>query len=229
MTSRETPNLTLQFGDIENRKEFGSKVTLKSLILSPLLPVDLIKPKPKVNSLGLDFDYLDILVNKQYYDELINYIFEKNALNSIGFVIENKSSEVASGVQLKANINFQEGLCFCDEAHSARFPQRNGLPNVNIGSNIQRQFLNLPYPSIEKYNNHWELNVNFGDVLPGSKVWTTTPIYIGGGIALDVKFDVMIYARNLPEPVRMPVSVEIEAETRPMELRDVKHFLGKDK
>ena len=226
-SQKKTPILDLQFGDISTRKEFGSKVTLNSLILSPLLSVDLIKPKPKVHPLGLTLDY-DILANKQYYEDLIEYIFLKNAFNSIAFVIENKSSEVASGVQLKAIINYKEGVRIVDENNSPKRPQRR-LNYINSIPNLKDVLLSQPRPSIVAYKDHYELTIKFEDVLPGCKNWTTAPIYFGANIPQNINFDAIIYARNLPEPIRMPLSIQIETETRPMELTDVEQFLEKDK
>ena len=225
---KKIPILNLSFGDISTRKEFGSKLTLKSLLLSPPLDVDIIKPETKVYSLGIDLHSIDPFLNKKYHEELIEYVFLKNIFNKIGFIIENMSSEVASGVQIKAIIPFQQGMKVLDEDNAPRRPHQKIFSNISSISGIQRNLLQQPHPSIDDYSDYSELNINFGDVLPGSKTWTTAPIYIGAGISQEINLDAFIYARNLPEPIRMPLTIQIETETRPMELADVEQFLNED-
>lgn len=224
---KKVPILDLYFGDISIRKQLGLKVTLKSLILFPRLSVDLIKPKPKTNSLGIDLDSIDPFSNKQYYEELIMYVFRKNALNPIGFVIENVSREVASGVQLKAVIKHQEGARVFDQTNAPRLPSHKIIDNISM-ENLSMKFLNKPIPSINEYNGNLELNINFGDVLPGYKTWTTEPIYIGSKIPQNIDFIALIYAKNLPVPIKIPLSLQLESETRPMEFPDVNKCLYPD-
>jgi len=141
--------------------------------------------------------------------------------------MENNSSEVASGVKLNSIINIQEGIYLADESKGPIRPDKylsysiNSLPILN-------NFLNQPHPNIDVFNDHWELNINFGDILPGYKKWTTAPIYVGAKISHGINFEAAIYAKNLPEPTRIPLSIQIEVENRPMEIADVEKYMNKD-
>jgi hypothetical protein len=226
---KKVPVLNLYFGDNSTRKEIGSKITVNSLVLWPLLPVDIIKPKPKVHPLGIDLGFIDPLLNKNYYKELIEYVFLRNLLSSIYFIIENKSGEVASGVKLKTIINYQEGVYLSDESKGPQRPHKEVLSNISSMPSLKNYLLNQPHTSVDAFSDHWELNISFGDVLPGSNMWTNAPIYIGGNITQNVDFDVNIYAQNLPEPIRIALSVQVLTEKRPMELTDIEEYLDKDK
>jgi len=215
-----TPVLDLQFADIGSHKELGPEIAVKSIILEPRLDPAIFGPMPTKPWWDLpDF------TNPRYYDELIEYVAESALLAPVGFMIENNSSEVALGVQLKATTMIQEGVRLVDEKDAPVRPSRSILSR-----DLPAPFRNFqPDPIVDNYGDHWELIIDFGKVLPRSKIWSTGVIYIGGDNSQTLHIEAALYAENLPDPTRVPLVVRIETEKRAMERRDVQLLIAQDR
>jgi hypothetical protein len=77
------------------------------------------------------------------------------------------------------------------------------------------------YPDIDVHEGHWTLGLEFGTVLPGETKWSKSPIYVGADHSRLLAVPLMVMAENIPEPLAIPLSVEIVATRRPMELSDL--------
>lgn len=216
------PVLELQFADIGSHKELGSEILLKSILLEPHLNPTDFKPTPYISPFGRVMDPFGY--DSSYYDKLIEYVAESALLNFVGFVIENKSGQVARKVQLKAIAPIQVGVRLLDEKHTPVRPVSSLLDQIYQPPVVISDFLQRPDPRVANYSDHWELTVAFGNILPMSKIWSTGVVYIGGNKSQIVQFEAALYAENLSNTIRVPLIVKIEANRQAMEISDVKRM-----
>ncbi len=224
IASREIPELNLQFADIDARTELGNEIVIKNTILEPLLDPESLKSPKKFGGWQLPESLYDPNRNPNYEEDLIQYVAKFHKFKPIGFVIENKSGELAIGVQFKATIMIRNGLQLINNKDGPKRPQynytlfavRHTLPELLKPVTYQ------PDPIISKFGDHWELTIGFGKILPRSKVWSTGVIYIVGDNSQKVDIVAALYAENLPNPITLPLSIKIETEKRPMERTDLR-------
>lgn len=216
----DEPVLSFQFASIKNRAELGVSVSVQSVILSPVIDAKLLEPKSQSQAVS-NFMSTGTGFNSSYYQELVQYTFDVNLLTPLGFVIENKSGRVALGLQVKAFIDTQPGVCLFDEDDAPTRPAKNRLYEPKI-HRLHIPGLQRPDPIITKRGTKWELVINFGKVMPREKVWTTGVVFIGGDHPQVVEMDSYLYAENLSEPIRVPLVARIETETRSMKISDVR-------
>jgi hypothetical protein len=222
------PIIGLQFADLKKRREIGSEISIKSTIFYPRLDPEIFKPSPQsygATRLANLANGTQFGTNSDYYEELIEYVADSALLTPVGFMIENKSSQVALGVELRATVAVQKGIYLIDEADAPVRPVKNRLVVAQI-SPFHSALVKRPEPQVTHYGDHWELKIDFGKVLPRSKVWSTGVVSIGGDNSQTVQIDAALYAENLSNPMKVPLVVRIHAESRPMERRDLEPLMS---
>lgn len=227
--ARADPVLDLQFAAIYKRRELGSQITVQSVVFEPLLNPEIFRPQPKSHPGGIrSLMELELTINPSYYDELIKYKAQRVFFYPVGFVLENRTGQVALGVQLKATSVVQEGVRLIDATELPVRPVRNPFDQIARDRIASEASIQGPNPNVARYGDHWEITVDFGKVLPRSKIWSTGMIFVGGNDSQSVEFNAKIYAENLSEPSCVPMLIQIKTIRRPMERNDVERVIAEE-
>jgi len=96
-TSRESPVLQLEFGDVRDRSRLGTYLELKSVVLDPDFKRGEI-PNLRIGRRGFAFT-ANPLLNSSYYRESWDWYRFHHMMNSVGLVVRNMSSSAAYDVR----------------------------------------------------------------------------------------------------------------------------------
>ncbi len=66
--------------------------------------------------------------------------------------------------------------------------------------------------NVAEENDHWIVSYDFGKVQPKAREWTPNAFYIGSFEATTLQLEGILYADNLPSPIRTPLTIEIVPE-----------------
>ena len=200
--SNSAPILELHFADPDLHIVLGEITKLHSKLL--LLPDD--EEIPVISANGLNQLVNQLYTNPHYYREFAHYLFSIELFRPICFVIENIGEALAKNPVVKFKQPKIEKMFIMDIADYPQPPNysRMQIPNLNYRS----AFGQGPTTTVYDRNDHWEVVVEFGDVQPKDQVWSEV-FYIGVGIEQNLKFDLSIFADNLPAPI--DASLELSA------------------
>ena len=216
-----TPQLVLEWADIEKRVVIPSPCTVKSLILYPRLPDDTFEEsRPFPTSHIANFYY-----SKSYSQKVILYTFQMAALKSFGLRLFNNSGIVGKRVRFVGSVSKDSAVQVLDRTNRPTRPYSNYV--VEIGKSmvpIAQQLQKNPDPCVRELDDGWEVTVDFGDVRPRDEVWTTSTLLIGSGGGI-TKLEGEIRGDNIPEPVPSLLEIGFEVEKRLMERSDVEPYL----
>ena len=212
-----TPQLDLDWADIDNHVVLPSPVTVQSLAFSQLLPSDTFtRPRP--------YPYLPALdSNPNYSANLISYVDERAFFKSVGLRLRNNSGIPGRRIRFTATLEETGPIdvrSWLTGPPSAIYLHTN-VETLGLGSRTDIG------PSVEKYGDRWELTVDFGDIRPGQDIWTTEPLYVGSAAAGSARLEGKLLGDNLPEPIRCNLDIRFEVEERAMKRSDVEPFLDR--
>ena len=217
----DTPELILEWTDLESRVVLPSPCDLCSLILEPLLPDDTFERQkhrsPYSFSLN-DYDW-----NENYSQEIIGYTFEMNFLKPLGLRLCNRSGVVAKRVRFVGSITKGDTVFVTDNSPTRPYLNRMDGINESIVP-FASQLKSNPDPYVRELDERWEITIDFGDVRPHDEIWTTSALFIGssGGIT---KLEGKLLGDNITKPVPCVLEVSFEVKKRPMERTDVEPYL----
>ena len=213
-----TPQLVLEWADIERRVVLPSPHTIKALILDPLLPNSTFEQSRSFSSIFDSFN------NKNYSQEIIQYTFDMAFRKFCGLRLRNLSGVVGKRIRFVGSMSKDNAALVGDWANRPKLPHRNRLEVVESIVPLSQQHQSNPDPCVQELDDGWEITIDFGDVRPRDEVWTTSALLIGsgGGIA---KLEGQLRGDNIPEPVPWVLTISFEVEKRPMERSDVEPYL----
>lgn len=218
-TVQEYPrtNLELQFANIHLRKKLGTSISLTSNILEPLdnSEVPLAGERQKGFMMPLLTD-----INENYYKEMVPYVSIMSIVNPIGFVIKNISANVAIDVRITASGKTSDNLFIFDELQIPKKPmyQRDRLwihRSISTPKIHRDVFMDI-------HGDVWSIEVAFGKIQPRETKWSEDVLYVGAMEPLQLNMAASIFADNLPEPLKVPLSIKLKTEKRPMTLDDLR-------
>jgi hypothetical protein len=67
---------------------------------------------------------------------------------------------------------------------------------------------------------NWNFSINFGNIQPKASNQSST-FYIGAKQPCQIKFEAMIFANNLPDPIILPFSINIETEIKSLDVKKI--------
>jgi len=218
-TIQEYPstNLKLQLANIHLRKNLGTSIKLTSNVLEPLdeSEVPLAGKQQKSFMMLLSTD-----INENYYKEMVPYVSIMSIVNPIGFVIKNISANVAIDVRVAASGKTSDNLIIFDESQ---------MPEKPV---FQRDYLLIHHPIstlkinrdvfMDIHEDAWSFEVSFGKIQPRDTKWSEDVLYIGAMEPFQLNMTASIFADNLPEPLKVPLSIQIKTEKRLMTFDDLK-------
>lgn len=213
------PILDLQFANTVRRKKWGTELRIQSTVLEPL---DVATLEPPKSLFGFGFTVPAYLMNPHYHEDLVRYVTEVAFLTPVQFVVENRSSEAALGVELKLVTPVQKGVRLLDDTQRLRTPARDMLARLPFVDGLGGL-------TVEECGEHWEATLDLGTVRPGSTSWLDDPLYIGGDDSQELQIEAFLYAENLPAPVRFELKAMVQTGRDSMEMSHLEPFMKRDR
>ena len=213
-----TPQLVLEWADIERRVVLPSPHTVNSLFLDPQLPDDTFE-KPRPSPSLIDYN------NENYPQEIICYTFEMAFLRSFGLRLFNESRVVGRRIRFVGSVAKDSAVLVLDWANRPMRPYRSIMDKTRASIvPLAQQLQSNPDPCVQELADRWEVTIDFGDVRPSEEVWTTSALLIGPGNGT-TRLEGELQGDNIPEPIPCVLEVSFEVEERPMERSDVEPYL----
>jgi len=214
-----TLDLELQLANPQIRNELGTSIEVASSVLEPLdeSEVPIAGEQSRFSVIPDMFD-----INKNYYKEMIPYVFYKSILKPIGFVIENNSPNVALDVVVKVSGRISDDFYIFDETQLRTRPiyQESWLFRQDLTRLAQKITCDI---YVNVHGDVWLLESRFGKIQPKSKKWSEDVFYIGATKSTELEFEASIFADNLPHPIKVPISIEFKTTSRKMTIDDLKN------
>ena len=215
-----TPQLVLEWADIEKRVVLPSPFTVKTLFLDPRLPDDTFED-PRQRLMHPIATYGD---NKNYSSEIILYAHHMAYLKPFGLRLNNRSGMAGRRVRFVGWVQRQNAVWVLDRSNQPGRPRRRSMDSWAESVIPLEQQLRGIDPRVRKLNDKWEVIVDFGDVRPQDEVWTDSALFIGSGGG-NTKLEGELRGDNIPEPVSCVLEINFQIEKRPMKRSDVEPYL----
>ncbi|OLE97103.1 MAG: hypothetical protein AUG75_12255, partial [Cyanobacteria bacterium 13_1_20CM_4_61_6] len=204
---RNEPTLELQFALPKTRTEMGTALSIESEIVE--LPKTDQIPSQRMASI-IDFNN-----NPDFYREMAQYIRLTSILREVGFTLKNTGSILAARAHLQIIAERKDHVLIVDESRYPKFPQRQRtipmfLPNM--GPNRI---------SVDNHGNQWSLSLSFGSLQPKASTWSNGVFYVGALKPCQLNLEAHIYADNLSEPIKVPLSIDIETKQRKLDMKEL--------
>ena len=216
-----TPQLVLEWADIEKRVVCPSPHTVKSLFLNPQLPDDTFDiPRPFS---GLHIGLYDD--NEDYSQEVIFYTWQMAFLKSFGLRMFNDSGVVGKRVRFVGSVTKDSAVIVLDWTDQPTRPHRSRMAGITESMvPLSQQLRSNPDPCVRELDDRWEITIDFGDVRPRQEIWTTSALLIASKNGI-TRLEGELQGDNIPEPISCVLEVSFEVEQRPMERSDVEPYL----
>ena len=216
-----TPQLVLEWADIEKRVVFPSPHTVKSLFLNPQLPDNTFDISHPLYGSLID----NLHDNGNYSQEIILYAWQMAFLKSFGLRLFNDSGAVGKRVRFVGSVIKDSAVIVLDCTDQPTRPYRNRMFGITESIvPISQQLRSNPDPCVRELDDKWEITIDFGDVRPREKIWTTNSLFIGSRNGI-TRLEGELQGDNIPEPIPCVLEISFEVEQRPMERSDVEPYL----
>ena len=195
------PLLELFFGDLEKR--IPAEGVLHFVTRSVEVPDDEEIPAyGRDNAFGISI-HND---NDDFYADTAAYMHDLLHLQPVGVVVTNESRIVAQKVV--ARITFQDPqLEVMTSGERRPEPVRNNLHKM-----IRTEALVKRGITVFRLDRHTEVEVELGDVQPGTSIWCQEPFYVGSRDSSEFEATITISGHNIAEPVHLKRSIKIDTE-----------------
>lgn len=208
----QSPLLSLEFADAEERKTLGQSIAVHSLVYT----VPNLEDFPDyVGSQGMQFDLTTFLNNEDFYRDYAQYISLSSALVPLSFMVCNLSATLIRNGRIEIIYPEKEKLFFLPEDE---FPE----PPVK-GYNMLTPPLTMPSSEIAglgralgptagdidivERSDHWDIAVTLGDIQPKAYVWSEK-FYVFHADPGDsiIEIEAFIYMDE-GEPLNVPLAI----------------------
>lgn len=208
--SYAVPLLNLKFAELKNRIELNTAIELTSIAYDEI-PTPLPEMGEKSRNTIFDIPESTSFVNKDYWRELERYIRIHSLVRPVGLVLRNQGSSLAQQVRVEIIGSNSNGITVIDEDDLPKEPAYRLLEKFHFN----RPFWKQKQTTVEHHGSQWTLTVNFGNVQAQSCVWATEPFYIGSSIQHELQLEASIYADNLPQPQKVPLTIKCNVTNKP--------------
>lgn len=210
-------SIDLEFADSSSREKLGKNIKLNSLLLN----YDKSKIR-RISSGYSPFASYSPFANPDFYIEKAKYVYEKSLLNKVGFWIKNTSEVHLSNASLKIFISCKPDIIVKDETDYSSYPSKdryNSAANLKFKPNsiIKRNRIDVTYENRET-DKKWLISADFGDIRPKEEIWSSDFFCIGAYAAHELKFEGLIFADNIVEPINLPLSIIFEVDTKDLDI-----------
>lgn len=211
-------DLCLEWADIDEKRDLSSICSVYCLDLHPRLPSNIFDEPKRSGAYGISL--LDPMANPYYSRDLITFTANSEFFTSIGLSINNGSSTVARRIRFVGSIVKSPGIEI-----------RDRLPNA------PRRRLDLVFPfsikpevpiRLEEYNERWEVIIDFGDIRPHERSYTSEVIHVGSEESKVARLEGEILGDNIPDPIACTLEIHFETEQRAMTAADTIKYMSNE-
>jgi len=211
----QIPMLEIGFADPKSRRLYGNQVeiTSKVLFIPDPIPDFFAYPKPFGLNTGISG-----IPNRNFYRELYKFYDFHLLLKPIRLRLKNSGQVTAYNAHVEIILNADD-IVLADECD---FPDRP-RQRVKITDNIS-------FPAIEKsksdvtINHHkrtWSISVHYGNIQPKAEDGLNNIVFIGSRKTQTLQVEAVIFADNIPAPIRQPLYIEFLAEGQSQTLEEL--------
>ena len=146
-------------------------------------------------------------------------------LKSFGLRLFNDSGAVGKRVRFVGSVIKDSAVIVLDCTDQPTRPYRNRMFGITESIvPISQQLRSNPDPCVRELDDKWEITIDFGDVRPREKIWTTSSLFIGSRNGI-TRLEGELQGDNIPKPIPCVLEISFEVEQRPMERSDVEPYL----
>lgn len=218
----EIPTLSFEFANLETRQSLGKKLELEATLLN-ILPLKEIPDYSPGNIENLFPNFLStinhssinsLLINKDYYRDLVKYYYVRMRTAKLSFLLKNDSNQTISDITVEITIeNVADKFYFYETRKLPDFPQskRNPLMNPPIKLGNHNFISNRKSIQIHELNDSYRIEVPFEKVQPKQIVYYPEPIFIESNDSFLIDAKVKIFADNIPIPITQQLVISCNA------------------
>lgn len=216
---KKEPVLELEFWDNEEQKQLGDTVQITSKVITPEFKEDEIPDNISKKTSIYDINSINCIINpdnKNYFREYYRYLYYKNVLVPIYFVINNPSRELIKDVNIKFEIIKKEGVYISDEEDMLTRPSGTLTTTFNTSTSLNKE----SDVFVENHNNKWTVNISFDKVQPRDRLQSRYELLVGANSEQCIEIEPTIYADNLSEPIGKHLIISINKSVLKMTMKE---------
>ena len=219
--STTSPDLTLEWSDVDSRGVLGSSCTLQSLVLDPVLAEDFFWQDRSMLSWALS----PMMKDPSYVKNVIDYVREHSFFMPLGLRIHNASEATGRRIRFVGAIGRSCGIEVKERLSEVprRFSDLSYDTPRNLGFFLSGRVDRSP--DVQEGCSKWELNIEFGDIRPGETLWSDGYIFVGSNKSTLAALEGKLLGDNIRHPVSYALEIAFEVERRPMVVEDVWPYL----
>jgi len=209
--AHQVASLALEWGEPNTRRLVGTAAQVQVEVLDPPLSAAAAEPRPVL------FDTMAAMREPGYGRKKVTFVFERGIHRPLFVVCHNGGRIPAQNVVITGTIQKSDGIRFAE--HPPDPPRESYLDPAHFRI---RTPVAKAYPDVDEHADHWTLKLELGTVLPGETRWAARPLYVGADRSTRIDLPLVAMAENIPEPLALPLSVEVTASKRAMERSDLR-------
>lgn len=216
-----SPNLILDWSDVDSHGIIGSSCILQSLVLEPRLPDRFLQRQP-ILSAAMN----PMLKDAHYINEVIDYVAEHSLFGPLGLRIHNDSEVTGRRIRFVGTIAKSDGIEVRDKLadRPKLYWDISGPALGNLGflrpGHVDRS------PDVREHCDKWELSVEFGDIRPRETLWSDGCFFVGSTSSRGVSLEGELLGDNIRHPISCALEIAFEVERRAMVVDDVWPYLN---
>jgi hypothetical protein len=199
----QVPTLTVQFVDVDTDEERGTSTVLEATFYK-MPPRKTIPRNTETARSPFDFRPTINSLNANYYREFADYMHIHRLVNPIRLKITNTGTTTILNARLRIVLEDKSNLQVLRYDQLPEFP-RYATTLVSMDREPVRRPTGI---DIQKRGGKYDIQIDFGNIQPKSENISQN-IYIGAEYASKITFEGVVYADNLANPVRAPLTVTI--------------------
>ncbi len=218
----EIPSLSFEFANLETRQSLGKKLDLDATLLNilPLKEIPDYSSNDKENLIPQLFSTINrssingLIVNKDYYRDLVNYYYYRMRTSKLSFLLRNDSNETISDITVEIIIeNVADKFYFYETKKLPVFPlsKKSSFPNPSILLGNNKSITNKKSIQLHELDDSYRIEVPFEKVQPKQTVFYPKPIIIESNDSFLIDAKVKIFADNIPIPITQQLVISCDA------------------
>ena len=203
------PSVDLEFANKDSKEKLGKNLKINCIVFN----YDRSKIKLRGKS---PLQFAVFYENENYYKEKADYIYQSSIHQKVGFWIKNSGDTLLSNVSVKIFIKCEENIIIQDGIYYPKYPEktenylfRPNLSDLKLNPIFEKNRIDVTVER-KKTNKHWLIKADFGDIRPKEEVWSNDFFCVGATESLKLEIESLVFADNLPEPIKIPLSFEFE-------------------
>ena len=215
----ESPvDLRLEWADIDKKRDLTSTCSVDSLKLQPRLPSSTFDEPKRPGPYGISLP--DLYANRRYSQELISFTVNSEFFTSLGLSINNDSGAVARRLRFVGSIVKSPGIEIRDWLPIAPSRSLHRVFPIETKSEVPIR--------LKEYGDSWEVIIDFGDIRPHERAYTTEVIHVGSIESEVARLEGEILGDNIPVPIACTLEIHFETEQRAMTTADAIKYMSSE-